>query len=90
MNSLEHDLKMEMEKARGERRMKESEKPREVCTVCRARFPSGGQHTGNPWGVWGPSFQVCKWCLRAGKDERRRREEVSKEYPPGTHPEEFK
>ncbi len=85
MNSLEHDLKVEMERARGERRLADL-----TCTVCRAQYPFGGQQTGPIWGIWGPGFQVCKGCVDAGRDERRRRERETKEVYPSYHPEEFK
>lgn len=47
------------------------------CTVCRATFSETGQHTHQPWMAWGPSYRICRWCVQAGRDERRRRERES-------------
>lgn len=52
------------------------------CTVCRAKYPTTGQQAGTVWSVWGPGFHICRWCVQAGRDERRRREQTVVDYDP--------
>jgi hypothetical protein len=50
----------------------------EVCVVCRIDYdPKGGQRAGVPWGIWGKGWRVCKWCVQAGRDEKRKRERAA-------------
>lgn len=51
----------------------------DTCTLCRAYYPPGGQQTGPWFSAWGPGYQICKGCVQAGRDERRRREGL---WPP--------
>lgn len=44
------------------------------CTVCRYDYPTGGMQAGPVWGVFGPGYKVCRRCVEAGRDERRRTE----------------
>lgn len=57
----------------------EYEKKRKLtCVVCRTFYSDKGQQTGVVWGLWGPNFKVCKWCVQAGRDAKRDREQVQK------------
>jgi hypothetical protein len=44
------------------------------CTVCRADYPSTGQHAGVPFLAWGPGYRVCKRCVTVSRDARRAEE----------------
>ena len=47
------------------------------CLVCRYDYPIGGQHAGQPWGLVGSAgFKICKYCVQAGRDNRRQREQA--------------
>lgn len=49
----------------------ESEKKKRLtCVVCRTFYTDKGQQAGNVWGVWGPYYQICKRCVRAGRDAK--------------------
>lgn len=41
------------------------------CTLCRADYPTTGQHVGPAWLQWGPGYRICKRCYNAGRDARR-------------------
>ena len=47
------------------------------CTVCRYDYPTTGQQAGPVWSAWGPGYRICRWCVQAGRDERRNRERAS-------------
>ena len=63
-------LEMEAAKAKPE--------VREVCTLCKEKFTTTGQQTGPIWVIWGPHFQICKFCYDASKTARlqRRQQEI--------------
>ena len=59
----------------------------ERCTICRAVYSSRGQHVGVPWAIWGKGFRICRRCVLAGRDERRRVERESLATPAPAAPE---
>lgn len=44
------------------------------CVVCKTFYSTLGMQTGPVWGLWSKDFQICKYCVQAGKDARRERE----------------
>jgi hypothetical protein len=51
----------------------EGETPMPRCVVCRTEYPTTGQQAGPVAGVWGKNFMVCRLCVDAARDAKRKR-----------------
>jgi hypothetical protein len=51
----------------------EGETPMPRCVVCRTEYPTTGQQAGPVAGVWGRNFMVCRLCVDAARDAKRKR-----------------
>jgi hypothetical protein len=51
----------------------EGETPTPRCIVCRTEYPTTGQQAGPVAGVWGRNFMVCRLCVDAARDAKRKR-----------------
>jgi hypothetical protein len=51
----------------------EGETPMPRCVVCRTEYPTTGQQAGPVAGVWGKNFMVCRLCVGAARDAKRKR-----------------